>query len=193
MGRQSTPQRPVGWIAAVTLGLALLPPQVPRCPAARPPKPEGRAARGPLRVHPMNPRYFADPRGRAVLLVGSHTWSNLVDIGPGDPPPKFDFTAYLDFLEKHHHNFIRLWTWESVTWNTEKNRRKGTHRVAPGPWARTGPGKALDGKAKLNLETFSAEYFRRLRSRVASARGRQWSESSNRAITSTSSGVGLAR
>jgi hypothetical protein len=32
--------------------------------------------RGPLRVHPENPRYFADATGQARLLVGSHTWNN---------------------------------------------------------------------------------------------------------------------
>jgi len=172
VSQRSRTRQPLAWIAAITLGLALLTLPVGRTSAAEPPKPEGRPAMGPLRVHPKNPRYFADPRGRAVLLVGSHTWSSLVDIGPGDPPPKFDFPAYLDFLAGHGHNFIRLWTWESVTWNTEKNRRKGVHHAGPQPWARTGPGKALDGKAKFNLKRFSAEYFRRLRSRVAAARKR---------------------
>ena len=36
---------------------------------------------GPLRVSPDNPRYFCDTSGREVLLVGSHTWNNLVDMG----------------------------------------------------------------------------------------------------------------
>ncbi len=31
------------------------------------------ATQGPLRVHPDNPRYFADASGRALLLAGSHT------------------------------------------------------------------------------------------------------------------------
>ena len=46
-----------------------------------------RAAAGPLRVHPDNPRYFTDGSGRAVYLTGAHTWNNLVDTGPSDPPP----------------------------------------------------------------------------------------------------------
>ena len=53
---------------------------------------------GPLRVLKDNPRYFTDDSGRAVYLTGSHTWSNLVDIGPKDPPPQFDFTACLDWM-----------------------------------------------------------------------------------------------
>ena len=48
-------------------------------------------ARGPLRVHPQNPRYFTDATGKAVYLTGSHTWSNLVDMGPSDPPPTVRF------------------------------------------------------------------------------------------------------
>ena len=30
-------------------------------------------AQSPLRVHPENPRYFADSFGKAILLTGSHT------------------------------------------------------------------------------------------------------------------------
>jgi len=37
---------------------------------------------GPLRVHPDNPRYFTDGSDRVIYLTGSHTWANLVDIGP---------------------------------------------------------------------------------------------------------------
>ena len=54
-----------------------------------------------------------DGTGRVVYLTGMHTWNSLVDIGPGDPPPKFDFDAYLDAFAEYNHNFIRLWTWES--------------------------------------------------------------------------------
>jgi len=75
----------------------------------------------PLRIHPQNPRYFTDgtknPDGslKAVYLAGSHTWANLMDRGPGDPPAVFDFDGYLDLLQKHHHNFIRLWG-RQVSW-----------------------------------------------------------------------------
>jgi hypothetical protein len=130
------------------------------------------ATAGPLRVHPANPRYFADSTGRAVLLAGSHTWDTLVDMGPADPPPAFDFTEYLDFLAKHNHNFIRLWAWECTTWNTKANGQEARHHCAPQPWARTGPGQALDGKPKFDLSAFNPEYFTRLRTRVDAARRR---------------------
>ncbi|MBE0535738.1 MAG: hypothetical protein IH624_08705 [Phycisphaerae bacterium] len=135
-------------------------------------------AKGPLRIHPENPRYFtdgtkaADGSLRAVYLTGAHTWDNLVDMSRSDPPEAFDFDGYLDFLERHNHNFVRLWAWDSTTWDTRANGRLGKdfiHNAAPLPWARTGPGNALDGKPKFDLTKFEPEYFERLRSRVAAA------------------------
>src|SRR5687767_2830401 len=82
-----------------------------------------KSAAGPLRVHPTNARYFTDGTKysdgslKAVLLTGSHTWANLIDRGLSDPPPAFDFDGYLDLLEEHNHNFIRLWS-RHITWYT---------------------------------------------------------------------------
>jgi hypothetical protein len=135
-------------------------------------------ARGPLRIHPGNPRYFTDgsttPGGspRAVYLTGSHTWDNLVDMGRSDPPEAFDFDAYLDFLERHGHNFIRLWTWDSTLWDSQANGSLGknfVHRASPLPWLRTGPENALDGKPRFDLTKFDPAYFERLRDRVKAA------------------------
>jgi hypothetical protein len=131
-------------------------------------------AAGPLRVHPENPRYFTDGSGRAILLTGSHTWNNLVDMGPTDPPAAFDYDAYLAWMAKRHHNFFRLWTWELLSWDTRGNREEQAvkHYVGPQPWKRTGPGKALDGKPKFDLDQFDDEYFTRLRDRVRAAQDR---------------------
>jgi hypothetical protein len=126
-------------------------------------------ASGPLKVSAKNPRYFADAKGAPVYLTGAHTWNNLVDMGRSDPPEPFDFKAYLDFLDQHHHNFIRLWAWDSSVWHTKANGQLGkdfVHQVAPLPWPRTGPGLALDGKPKFDLTRFDPVYFDRLRSRV---------------------------
>jgi len=126
-----------------------------------------------LRVHPDNPRYFTDGSGRAVYLTGSHTWSNIVDMSPADPPAAFDFDAFLDWTAGYGHNFIRLWTWELTNWDTRGNNPKHSKNklcsVAPHPWARSGPGTALDGKPKFNLKQFNPEYFERLRARVEAA------------------------
>jgi hypothetical protein len=126
---------------------------------------------GPLRLHPTNPRYFTDDTGKAVLLTGSHTWNNLVDMAPPGSNAEFDYDAYLDWMAAYPHNFMRLWAWELLSWDTSGNREKKAqiHRVRPQPWQRTGPGNALDGKPKFDLTKFNDEYFTRLRRRVDAA------------------------
>ena len=128
----------------------------------------GRAG-GPLRVHPTNPRYFTDGSGRTIYLTGSHTWPNLIDRGTSDPPPAFDFAAYLDLLRRSNHNFIRMWG-RHVT----RYQGYGREVLYAGPlaWPRTGPGAALDGKPRFDLDRFDQAFFDRLRDRVVAA-GRQ--------------------
>jgi len=124
--------------------------------------------RGPLRVCKDNPRYFADATGKALYLTGSHTWTNLQDRGFADTA-KFDYGRYLDFLTAHHHNFMRLWAWEQAAWATWTGEKV---LFSPTAYARTGPGKALDGSPKFDLTKFNEAYFRRLRARVEAARDR---------------------
>ena len=121
-------------------------------------------ATGPLRPHPQNPRYFGDGH-RPVYLTGSHTWSNLQDMGDTDPPPRFDFDAYLAFLEAHEHNFVRLWTWGLSKWAYGA----GVRHTEPFPWARTGSSLALDGKPRFDLHAFDDNYFDRLIARIQAA------------------------
>jgi len=172
MNRRDFLRRTGGSIAGVALAAAR---PADRTTAGEPAKP-GRAKRppiaGPLTPHPDNRRYFTDGSGRAVYVAGSHTWPNLVDMGTSDPPPPFDFTAYLDFLDRYDHNFIRLWTWELTQWDTRANGENARHTVRPLPFARTGPGAALDGKPKFDLARFEPEYFDRMRRRVTAARDR---------------------
>jgi hypothetical protein len=131
-------------------------------------------AGGPLVVSTENPRYFtvaSDPR-RAVYLTGSHIWNNLHDgMGPGaacaETAEQLDYGAYLDFLEAHGHNFIRLWRWEQF-----KSRAAGGDFhlcMTPQPWPRTGPGAATDGRPKFDLDRFDQAFFDRLRNRVVAA------------------------
>jgi len=101
-----------------------------------------------------------------VYLTGSHTWSNLRDNGTADPPPAFDYTAYLDFLTAHNHNFFRLYAWEQQKWTAEIG---SDYWFSPGPYARTGPGTALDGKPKFDLTQLNQAYFDRMRQRVIEA------------------------
>ena len=119
---------------------------------------------GPLRVHPENRRYFTNPEGRVVYLAGSHVWQNLQDRGFSDPPPVFDFDAYVEFMRANHHNFTRLWVWEESGWGSWSTDR---YFSDPMPYLRTGPGVSTDGKPRYDLDEFNPVYFDRLRSRVA--------------------------
>jgi hypothetical protein len=135
--------------------------------------PADEPARGSLHVHPANPRYFADGSGKAVYLAGSHTWSNLQDQGPKDRPKAFDYDGYLAFLKERNHNVIRLWAWEQARWapwSDGKEPNPDDWFVEPNPYTRTGPGAALDGKPKFDLDRFDDAYFQRLRERVEKAR-----------------------
>ena len=141
-------------------------------------------ARGPLRLHPTNPRFLADgtknPDGslRAVYLAGSHIWHSFQDHGHrlesgAEPPPVFDFDGFLNLLQANGHNFTRLWRWELPKWTEGDTKTKQTEYSQPHPWRRTGPGLANDGKPKFDLTRFDEDYFSRLRARVkqAGARG----------------------
>jgi hypothetical protein len=137
---------------------------------------EGGAA-GPLMVSRLNPRYFtvwardiADER--AVLLTGSHINNNFQDgAGPGAAcaakPEHWDFDAYLKFLVDHDHNFIRLWRWEHF--KSQVGDGNFHMCMSPQPWARTGPGLAIDGQPRFDLSTFDPAYFERLRGNVRAA------------------------
>jgi len=127
-----------------------------------------RSASGPLHVHPDNPRYFADGSGQAIFLTGSHTWANFQERGVAGQTPDFDYERYLDFMENHGHNFMRLWRWEHAQW-MQFVPATTLIRYAPMAYERTGPGIALDGKPKFDLNRFNQAYFDRLRRRVSLA------------------------
>jgi len=130
-------------------------------------------ATGPLRVHPANPRYFTDGTGKTIYLTGSHHWDNFqrwFEGQPGAPSGRAGrlggFDGYLNVLEAHGHNFIRLWVadtaWSPIT----------KAAIEPQPFLRTGPGKAADGGLKFDLNRLNQAYFDELRTRVLAARQR---------------------
>ncbi len=86
---------------------------------------------GPLTVHPTNPRYFAASDGRAVWRTGSHTWATLQERGVEDETPDFDYAQYLDFMQKHGHNFLRMWVGEHARWwNTTRDAMGAARRLS---------------------------------------------------------------
>ncbi|MCE5270638.1 DUF6298 domain-containing protein [bacterium] len=126
---------------------------------------------GVLRVSPVNPRYFTDNSGRAVYLTGSHTWSNFCEIWEGRPVI-FDYNGYLDWLDRHNHNFFRLFVWEHATWTTWGPDSARTRFGPPLLYPRTGPGLALDSLPKFDISRFNEAFFQRQRERVQMAQNR---------------------
>ncbi|MBI5771355.1 MAG: DUF4038 domain-containing protein [Verrucomicrobia bacterium] len=141
-------------------------------PPARADAPAGKATNGPLRIHPTNPRYFADASGQAVYLTGSHPWDNLQDMGATNPPPAFDFDGYLAFLAKHGHNFVRLWRFELTKDSVGPPNNPPRSFIAQHPWKRVGPENARDGLPRFDLTRWDDVHFERLRSRVQAAGAR---------------------
>jgi len=92
-------------------------------------------------------------------------------MNPAGNSDTFNYAGYIDFMKRYDHNFIRLWAWELVNWDTRANFQElqKIHEVGPHPWKRTGPGNALDGKPKFDLTQFNESYFGRLRQRVTAA------------------------
>jgi len=125
---------------------------------------------GPLHVSADNRRYFADPSGKVVYLTGSEYWKTIQDNGPSNPPPTFDYPAFLSFLQSHNHNFTRLYMWEQARWSAETSL---SHWFSPTLYVRTGPGIGADGGAKFDLNQLNPAYLSRVRQRAidAGARG----------------------
>jgi chitodextrinase len=117
-----------------------------------------------------NPNYFKDGTGKPVILSGSQTWNSLQDWGTNGSPQPFDFTAFVNFLTAHGHNFTLLWHIELPKFcdlpTTSISPPDFT--VGPHPWRRTGPGTATDGGPTFDLTQFDQSYFDRLRTRVQS-------------------------
>lgn len=111
---------------------------------------------GPLRVCGTNPRYFSDERGDAIYLTGSHTWLTFQDAMGPDAREGEDYAAYLDFMQAHNHNFLRLWNLE--------NAKAGPFggQTYPMPYMR-------DKDGRFDLTRMNPEFFERLRERVIQA------------------------
>lgn len=119
-------------------------------------------ARGPLRVSGQNARYFTDNSGKAIYVAGFHTWYNVQDGGNTDPPPTFDWSAYLSALQSAGCNCTKLWGNETARgWGDATDQW-----ITPTRYTRTGPGNDGDGKLKFDLTQINSSYINRLVSRA---------------------------
>jgi hypothetical protein len=110
---------------------------------------------GPLIIHPTNPRYFADPAGDAVYLVSTYGGNSLQDQAEIET---FQWDAHIQYLLDHRINLAKFVI-------RDRCRNHGT--ITPTLYARTGPGDAVDGESRFDLEQINPAFIEQLRTRVA--------------------------
>lgn len=131
----------------------------------------GRNVLGPLRVHPTNPRYFADGSGKAVYLGGHQIFVDLQDNSFNKEFIRgrhriLDWDKYLEFAKEYNFNYLRNW----VIWSTGSGSMAPLNKAIafPMPYKRVdGHGRAKDGGNRFDLYRYDDIFFRRMRARCA--------------------------
>ncbi len=113
---------------------------------------------GPLAVHPKNLRYFVAGSGTAIHLGGHQVFTEIQD-NAWTKPWVLDWPMHVKFMKERNLNYLRNWIIFS-TGDDPKNPAR------PMPYARTGPGTALDGGPKFDVRRFDEAYFQRLHDRI---------------------------
>jgi hypothetical protein len=108
-----------------------------------------------LETCPKHPYYFRDG-DRHVVLVGVSDRA-LFTIWENDKG--FSWRKYLDGLEAHHLNYVRQ---DVLSWGAllAPVNYPAQFSNPAWPFARTGPGTAVDGKPKFDLTKFDQSYFK---------------------------------
>jgi hypothetical protein len=109
-----------------------------------------------LKICPQHPYYFREG-DRHVVLVGVSDRA-LFNIWKNDKG--FSWRKYLDDLAAHHLNYVRqdVFSWGAIRGALEYPAQLSNPARL---FARTGPGKAIDGKLKFDLTKFDQSYFDR--------------------------------
>ncbi len=130
------------------------------------------APNGPLRVHPTNPIYFTDNSGKAIRLGGHQIFNDMQDHTFSSRytynyATTLDWNWYLNFATARNINYIRGWT--LFSFGRGATASDPAIYTQPLPYARTGPGTAIDGRPKFDLNTFNQAFFDQMYSRINSA------------------------
>ncbi|NOY90330.1 MAG: cellulase family glycosylhydrolase [Deltaproteobacteria bacterium] len=122
--------------------------------------PDGSAARpGVLQIDPADPhRLLRD--GRPWQLAGYYPGAAF-NMTSRDYAGDFQaYTeAYVDLASSHGLNYFRIW----INWGTvDAATREHWDAYMLHPYLRTGPGDAVDGKPRVDLDQFNPQYFERI-------------------------------
>lgn len=120
--------------------------------------------RSPLEVHPENPKYFLFRGKPLVLIAASEHYGSVVN-------RRFDFERYLVDAADKKQTVTRTF----LLYREFQTARNPCSPVKPespdyiSPWPRSGPGKAMDGEPKYDLDRWNPEYFTRLHNFLSAA------------------------
>jgi len=111
----------------------------------------------PIAIHPKNPKIF-EFRGEPLILLCATEHYGAVMNRP------FDFEKYLADAAEKKHTLTRLFTLfrELQTHNNPYSTCKPESPDYVAPFRRVGPGRALDGQPKYDLDQWDPEFFDRL-------------------------------
>lgn len=126
-------------------------------PASTLENPTSEAFRDPVAIHPENPKYFLFRNKPVVLIAASEHYGSVVN-------RRFDFMRYLaeaaDKKQTVTRTFLLYRELQTVRNPYSPIKPESPDFVTPYP--RTGPGKAMDGERKYDLDRWNSEYFDRL-------------------------------
>ncbi len=115
------------------------------------------SARSPIRLHPDNPKYFLFRDKSTFLLTATEHYGSVLN-------RPFDYQKYLDDLVDKKMTLTRTFLLfrEIASDKNPASPCKPKPEDYLAPWPRTGPGKAMDGQPKFDLDQWNPEYFDRL-------------------------------
>jgi hypothetical protein len=114
-------------------------------------------AQTPIAIHPENPKYFLFRGKPLVLLAATEHYGSIVN-------RRFDFERYLAEAADKKQTVTRTF----LLFRELQSARNPCSPVKPespdfvAPWPRTGPGLAMDGEPKYDLDQWNPDYFSRL-------------------------------
>ncbi|WP_165226420.1 hypothetical protein [Aquisphaera insulae] len=116
-----------------------------------------RAARPAIAIHPENPHYFLFRGKPLVLIAATEHYGSVVN-------RPFDFDRYLRDAARLGQTVTRTF----LLFREQQSAQNPYSPIKPEspdfvtPWHRTGPGKAIDGEPRYDLDRWNPEYFDRL-------------------------------
>jgi hypothetical protein len=110
-----------------------------------------------VKIDPANPKYLLFRGKPLILLSASEHYGSVIN-------RPFDFEKYLDDAQAHKMTMTRTF----LLYRELQSARNPSSPCKPespdfiSPFMRTGPGKAMDGEPKYDLDKWNPEYFDRL-------------------------------